>query len=315
MRITFYANHPYWGGLANNGGTRTILRSAEVLRAIGHKVDVVANSDKFTWFEHPKPISMIPKKADAVIAVSVSDVAQLYYKEKRQSFFYWARPFELWQMNSDDIYGLLNRIGKDCKVLCNSAWQVRTLALNGINATIQYSGLDLEFWKSVVTHNVGTKKIGSIYNTKERKNWKEFVRAANILGDKYRYVAFGSEECKDEFISEYLQNPSPEQLRDLYSGCDFWFAPTKLEGFHNVAAEANLCGCLVVCNNIFCNGMNDYAGHDTAVIYDSIDGIVPLIVDEDLNKSRIIKMNDVLVNKIGDRKTNMENLVELLKNS
>ena len=74
MKIAFYGNHTYWGQLNNNGGTRSILLSINALKKLGHEAVFVAHKDRFTWFEHDKPVHKIPRDADAVVAISISEV-------------------------------------------------------------------------------------------------------------------------------------------------------------------------------------------------------------------------------------------------
>lgn len=142
MKIVFYADHPYYGQLSNNGGTRTILKSAEVLRKLGHKVDVVAHKDKFTWFKHPKPIHRIPKDTDVIIAVSISDIEMMCrFAPKRAKKFYWMREFALWRMKKENIINTLRK--SKVKILCNSIGLQRKIGKYGIKSSLCYAGLDI----------------------------------------------------------------------------------------------------------------------------------------------------------------------------
>ena len=48
-------------GLGNNGGTRTILKCAEVLNDIGHECYVVVNVDNYTNFTHEYVARFMPE--------------------------------------------------------------------------------------------------------------------------------------------------------------------------------------------------------------------------------------------------------------
>lgn len=312
MNICFFNDHPNWGQLANCGGSRTILKSAHVLRNLGHKVSVVAHVDRFKWFNHPEPIQRIPQNTDALIAVSISDANMLLemgmHKKYRMSYF--SRPFEWWQIgNTFKMYDCLKRIGKKARIFCNSQWQVDDLTSKGIPCTLQYAGLDLDIWRDEGIR--GEKiRIGSLYNLFSGKRWEDFKQVTKMLGHEYDYVAFGAKKFKNGFLHRYLKCPTESELRTFYSKCHIWFAPTIMEGFHNVPAEANLCGCLVVCNYIPTNGSGDYATDETAMIYGNLDEAVEMIKTADYSK--VARMQEILKNKIGDRQKNMNLFAERL---
>jgi hypothetical protein len=100
------------------------------------------------------------------------------------------------------------------------------------------------------------------------------------------------------------------EMKNIYMNSHVWVAPTELEGFHNVAAEASLCGNIIVCNKRNSNGMGDYADDETAMRYDNVDQIIPMIKHP--NPDCYWKMRDVLFTKIGDREKNMKILIETL---
>lgn len=159
-------------------------------------------------------------------------------------------------------------------------------------------------------------KIGCQYSSKPRKGWKSFKKLRSLLGDEYEYVAFGSEKYSKPWLT-YIQNPSFEELKKLYRSCDIFFAPNKLEGFYNCAAEAALCGCLIVCSSHYSNGMGDYAYPETAVVFDSVGEAAEKIKEIDFSDPlggwciKIMKMKSRLL-EIGNRSKNMKHLVEVL---
>ena len=102
-------------------------------------------------------------------------------------------------------------------------------------------------------------------------------------------------------------------LIDFYNQCHIWYAPTKLEGFHNIPVEAALCGCLILCLNNPKNGMGDYANEETAHIYDPGDEISPVEYIDRPDYSKVKKMDAYLRLRIGSRERNMKRFVECLK--
>lgn len=317
MNIAFYADHHYWGQLANCGGTRTILLSAKTLNEMGHPTGVVAHKDRFTWFKHPAPAHKVPKGTDAIVAAGICDVGEVLaghmtgrYNVKRIA--YWARPYETWQMDEDTIRVLLHRFVKhDGIVLVNSDWQRRELATFAIPSTVVYAGLDFDQWTDVRGPWEKPLYIGCQYSSKSRKRWSEFEKLHAALGDDdYRYVAFGSEKCKVKWLEKYLHNPSHDDLNHLYGAMHIFLCPNKLEGFYNCGAEAALCGCLLVVSARQRNGLGDYANVNTAHIYDTVEGACHAIENPDPTK--IDKMQHHLRDHIGTREVNMQRLVEAL---
>jgi len=311
MNIAFYADHPYWGQLSNNGGTRTVLKSAATLRELGHEVSIVAHKDKFTWFKHHKPVHSIPANADHIIAVSISDLKQLLRTYRGHARLgYWARPYETWQMPMEKVLKWIRALQKRNGVLmCNSSWQVEELAKNGIKARVMFAGLD-EDWHA--GDNRVINRIGCLCSKRASKRWDSFIRLHKMLGPTFEFVAFGSIACNDAFLSQYLQNPSHEDLERLYQSCAFFFCPNVREGFYNCGYEAALCGCLLLVSSYAENGMSDYATPTTAHIFGSLEDAVAEIANADFEK--IPQMNRALA-AIGNRRTNMKRMVETLNES
>ena len=61
-------------GLANNGGSRTVILCAEMLEELGHRCDIIATSDRFTWLDHKRPVQYIPSDLDAILATASTTV-------------------------------------------------------------------------------------------------------------------------------------------------------------------------------------------------------------------------------------------------
>ena len=39
-------------GFGNNGGSRTIISSSQVLEKLGHRCDIIGVTDNIKWFKH-----------------------------------------------------------------------------------------------------------------------------------------------------------------------------------------------------------------------------------------------------------------------
>jgi len=163
-------------------------------------------------------------------------------------------------------------------------------------AKVCYAGLDLDFW--------GTKPWLELKNTIGFMKYEKHKTKRNDLMDKlkkkYSTIELNIKgKCNDK------------ELKELYRSIDIYVAPTELEGFHNVPAEACLCGCLIVCNRRDSNGMGDYATDETAMRYTGWDELLEAI--ENPNFSKVAKMQKLLKEKIGNREKNMKRFVRLIK--
>ena len=76
-------------------------------------------------------------------------------------------------------------------------------------------------------------------------------------------------------------------------------------------SEAALCGAAVVCSRYPHNGMSDYATDDTAMLYNDLKEAVEMLNNPDMSK--VVKMQELLRDKIGTREKNMKRLVRCLE--
>jgi len=311
MKICFVANDKKWGGLANNGGSKTIIKSAQTLANLGHETDIVSNVDKFTWFNHKKTIHKIPKDTDVVIAVSVSEIDNVINDSpKKARKFWWARALETWRMREKKIVEKARKIN----LITNSTWLHKLFGSYGIQNEMVWPGVDLEFWENR-EKPTDCCNIGFLYH--EFHKTKRYDLCVKLMEKMYRndYYSFGvgvpkDKRCLDQYKT-HLDQPGWKLIRVLYQTCHIWFAPTELDSFHNPPPEANLCGCLIVCNRKPSNGMIDYATDETAMRFDTWDELIDCIEQPDYSK--VAKMQDVLKNKIGNREKNMKKMLDVIK--
>ena len=313
MNLTFYANHPHWSQLSNGGGTRTILLSAQALRDLGHRVDVVATKDRFTWFKHPKPVKAVPKDTDVLIAVHIHDVPLVMEEAKRRRcrMAYWARPYELWTMSEHDVFELLRKFRKKGGIImANSSWPVEELDERGIEAHVQFAGMSEE-WRYPLDMPAERRWVGCQHSTARRKGWKCFKQLHKALAycHDIHWNSFSMSKYKRPWL-KHVRNPAHNQLQDLYWDCDYFFCPNTLEGFYNVGAEAALSGCVLVCRDTRRNGMGDYACPESTIVFRSVGEAAERIRAGEIPPKHHLCRERVL--KIGTREENMQKMVELL---
>ena len=79
--------------------------------------------------------------------------------------------------------------------------------------------------------------------------------------------------------AQYVQQPEPNQIKDLYASCDVWLCGSRSEGFHLPPLEAMACRCPVVSTAV---------GGPVDVIEDGVNGYIVPVEDVDLLAKRLI---------------------------
>ena len=318
MKITFYAGHPYYGGLANNGGSATILKSVRALRQMGHDANVVTKVDRFSWFPHRKALSSIPKDTDVCIAVSSNDIKPMLTRmPKKAKPFYWCR---LLDYPAKIEKKKLIRHASSVTTLVNSVNLHEWFNGHGVENTICYQGLDMFEWEDQGLR-VDAKTLGFLVSSKKRKNFALVERIVKALGDEYAYVGYGASADQNKatkaFTKEHFRYLNTDmnhtQLCALYNVVGTWVVTSKKEGLHNPPMQAAMCGCAVVFPDIRSCGCFDHCvDGETAWMYDvgEIGSAVEAIRQAD--GSRNEQHKELIQAKIGTREEAMARFVEAL---
>lgn len=301
-------------GLGNNGGTRTLLLCQKELEEMGHRCDFIATVDNFTWFEHKQVINYLPVDLDAIVSVACSDVVPTLPFDVPKMAWY-IRGHENWTMSDQDL-GHLYRDPRFLNIVNSKGLQRMLDRQFHASSVVVYQGIEMDKWQDRKIR-ADKIRIGCLSNKRHpTKRWEDFSALAETLGhDDYEYVAFGLEPRDDDFLTKFLQSPSHDDLVDLYSSCHIWFAPTELEGLHNPAIEASLCGCLLVANDNPMNGMIlDYAfDKDTAMIYRARDIEHAAQKIRTPNWDLVQSLQQYMRSVIGTRRDNMKKMVGYLE--
>jgi len=297
-------------GIADNGGSRTVILCAKTLEKLGHRCDIIATVDNFTWFDHKPVLSYIPNDLDVIIATACTTVESTLRSNIPKKVWY-IRGNEVW-MYPEERLSMLYNVGL-FNIVNSKGLQIK-LKSYGAESVVVHQGIDLDDWKYVGGRPYDKIRIGCLYQKKLTKKWKDFVKLSAILGHKdYEYVGFGDTMREDSFLDKFVCLPTHEELIKLYSSCHIWFCPSILEGLSNVPMEAALCSCLIVCSNAPLGGMiYDYAFDDTAMIYEV--GNIEHAAEQVRNAKweKAANMHGYLTHFIGSREKNMEKFVEIL---
>ena len=305
-------------GLGNNGGSRTIIKSSETLEKLGHRSDLISIANHFTWFSYKKPLTNIPSDLDVIFATSCNTVKNTLSTNIEKKYW-WVRGHENWTTSDSNLLKLYN---SEINLITNSNSLKKRIHRLGCNKHIDviYQGIDIHLWQDLDIRKYNSKvRIGCLYGSKPTKGWGDFIKLSRILDhNKYEFVGFGTKIPDSTFLSDFKVNPLPEDLNQLYSSCDIWFAPTISEGLHNVPMEAMLCGCLLICNDNDNNGMkHDYSfDMETSIVYKKVEDVISVLNDESIDLSAIRNNGtDFIKNNIGSREDNMKKLIDLIRNT
>ena len=293
-------------GLGNNGGTRTVIKCAEVMATLGHKVILYTNvPSAYTWHS-PVGIKILvqnsPPSCHAVIATGYYSVKSTL-KTKADKKFYYIRGFENWNATEHELF----KTYRSLNCIVNNTWMHKYLSKYKIKSRLIYQGLDFD--KFYILDDVKKRKrIGSLYSERHQtKRHIDAISVNNIVGYKLR------------MLNKDIINPTEQKLNRWYNKSSVWFAPTELEGLHNPPMEASLAGCGLVCTDHERNGMFDYAIHnETALIYPTRNikiaakYVKKLIEDESLRLKLNKSMIKLLKNKIGSREHNMGMFIDYI---
>jgi hypothetical protein len=157
-------------GLGNNGGTKTIIRSAETLIGMGQVVKIYANVNKYTWDTTFDSAVITNNTNDqyftqygmphvCVVCVSVWDVENTinYFKGEK---FWWMRGWERWVRGEPWLISQIKKIvNNGGKIIVNSPWLIKQLKEKcNVDAKLCYAGLDLDIWED--RNNIRKNSIG-----------------------------------------------------------------------------------------------------------------------------------------------------------
>ena len=316
-------------GLGPNGGSLTIIESANVLQDLGHNVTIIDTGKNLNSWVPLKAKHMIIKhikdipNADAIIATgfrSWQPTIDLPNRCGRK--FVYVRGWETWNATERELFKILSN--PKLKVIVNSACLVNKLSEEGIIPWIVRPGNDFNKFKYLNIRNPETIILGGLFNSgskrsPKRTEWifKTFEEIKKHYAGGISLYMFGCEGRPSNKEIFYVKNPSDEDKNHLYNMIDIWLAPSELEGLHIPPQEAMLVECCVVGTNALMSGTQDYLidGQTGVVSNNTIDDFINktigLIHNVDLRK-QYGHEGKLKIRSLGDRITNMNNMVKVL---
>lgn len=317
MRILFNASKC---GLGNNGGSRTIIKSAEALDRLGHEAIVWANINQYSK-EHKACIFndsdiITTDDFDTIINVSAWEIKETLAIDHPNKYW-WLR---LWE---DYVNGVnIAEYVKKIPMIVNSKGLQDKLWSYGIKSELIYQGIDVDFWRrKEYTITEDKPVIGFLAHNKKRKRFNDAIRIIDELESKFYYYAIGESRNIDNSIRQILSARSVPlvesldeiRMRRFYSQCDIWLQTSESEGLSNMPMEAALCGCLIVANSKEgLSGCDDYQSY--IMDYNNVRSAVYLLNEYPFAEVDKFKANckKEIVNKIGSRERCMEKMVKYI---
>jgi glycosyltransferase involved in cell wall biosynthesis len=314
-------------GLGDNGGSSTIINSANMLVDLGHVVYIADNGKNYhTWTplraEHTT--GKVPD-ADFIIATGYKSVGTTINAPSRCGIkLHWIRGWETWQMDERDIVKKV--LEAPTIKLVNGIGLQKKLQQYHYESYIVRPGYDIDNFKPLGIREKNKKVvIGGLYNEgrgKQNKRTPWLYETAFKIKTHRRDVEFwlfGTHPKPKRFLMDnYIQKPSLKEKNEFYNHINIWLAPTALEGLHIPPAEAMLTECPVIGTNSKMNGMHDYLTHmKTGIVclnkLDLFIGATSNLIDDRELQIRLGKKARESILELGSRKDNMIKFVELLK--
>ena len=317
-------------GLGNNGGSLTLIKSANALSALGHEV-IIADTGKnqHTW--SPLFVSHIKCKnqseipnADVIIATGFNSWNKTIKLPNRCGKKYiWIRGWELWNASEKQLVSILSN-DKITKIVNSICLQKKLQSFN-IDSTIIRPGNDLFNFCPMKIRNQKNIILGGLYHTRHKTKRSDWIVEATIrLRKKYNNIKlhmFGSnKKTKNSNIDKYISQPSMEEKNKFYNEIDILLSPSTLEGLHIVPQEAMLTECPVVVTDAPMSGTQDYIVHNSNgfISSNNILSFTDFVEGLYCQKEKRIEFGKnarIKIKELGNREFNMIKMIELFMES
>jgi len=117
------------------------------------------------------------------------------------------------------------------------------------------NGVNLSQFRIEHKHFNNNKRIGMLYHANPVKGVQDGLAAFEMARAVYpdiQLVMLGTRKPMSGLPHdvEFHENPPQHKLREVYSSCDIWLSPSRVEGFALVPMEAMACQCAVVATSV-----------------------------------------------------------------
>lgn len=310
-------------GIGNNGGSHSLVKSANILSELGNDVVIVSDGkSQYTWGKIVVPYLKIKDInevfGDVIIATGIRSLKSTN-KSKIKKKYHYIRGHEIWNFPEKE---LIEKIQESPTIkIVNSICLKNKLKSFNIESTIIRPGYD---FNEIFPLNIRgeNKKIilGGIFNQGKKRQTKRtewIFLAYKILKEKYpiELMMYGSDGEPVLFLDKYLKDPTIEEKNKLYNMIDIWLSPSELEGLHIPPAEALLTECSVVTTNAKMSGTEDYIINDqTGLVsennFNSFLSCIEILINHKMIRKELGKSGREKILSLGSRKDNMLKMIE-----
>ena len=234
---------------------------------------------KIKWFDISPKVKMLsiptPEEkyippADVIIATAweTAEWVSKYGTDKGEKF-YLIQHYENWSGSEDRILATWK---KPLKKIVIAHW-LEEIAHKIGEDDVAYipNGINFNHF-SIITPIAerDRQKVGMLYSHANWKGSKEGIAALEMAKKKVpdlKAVFFSTSPKGPEVPTwiEFYQNPSPNNLLEIYNSCGIFISPSWYEGWCLPSAEAMACGCALATTDSL--GVREYAFNEkTALI-------------------------------------------------
>jgi len=315
-------------GLGNNGGSLTLIKSANALQELGNEVYMIDSmKNQHTWTVLKVPHIVIRKEkqipdSDAIIATGYKSVGTTVNAPSRCGIkVHWLRAWELWQGSENWIVKKV--LTQPTLKIVNSICLQNKLKQHGFESHIIRPGNDFEDLYPTGNRDNKTVVLGGLYHTRhttKRSDW--VLKVGMVLKNKYNNIRlhmFGANKNLNNLIvDKYVSQPNISQKNKFFNEVDIFLSPTCLEGLHIVPQEAMLTECSVVSTNAEMSGTQDYIIHGVTGYMSennlkSFTHYVELLYNKPDMRKHMGENARVKIRTLGNRKENMQKLAAFLE--
>lgn len=308
-------------GLGNNGGSHTLIQSANTLIKLGYETFFLTDSQcKYTWEEVFVPLLKYPNfnQDDIFIATGFRSVASTLVLPGRVKA-HWIRGWETWNVPENRIFKevLDNSLIKLANGIC--LWE--KLKEYNIDSFIIRPGHNFEdFYPLGLRGKTEEIVLGGLYNKKHFK-----TKGIGLLLEIFSYfkrkfkvqcILMGNDDFEHPIIDKYFKQPTKEKKNEFYNLVDIWIAPTVLEGLHIPPQEAMLTEACVVGSNAQMSGMRDYLDTETGMIvennFEGFKNAIEELINNPNKRKLLAQKGRHKILSLGSREENMKRMIELL---
>jgi len=315
-------------GLGNNGGSLTLIKSANQLIDLGVNVKVIdSGRNQHTWAkllaDHiiVKSPSEFPS-ADVIVATGMKSISSTL-ASRIPLKLHWIRGWETWVYPERKLVKIFRK-SSTVKIV-NSICLEDRLKSYKMKSYIIRPGYDFEDYYPTNLRSDTKIILGGIYNEGAKRKTKRvdwIFRCFSSLKNKYKNIElwmYGTENAPcNGLVSFYKKDPSEAEKNFIYNNVSVWLSSSCLEGLHMPPAEAGLTQCCIVGTEAEMSGTQDYLTHNVTglVSKDDLNSFTRMVEYSISNKNMRDELGKRLRTKIislEDRKNNMNKLIELIK--